>query len=207
MAASKGSRAKILRALNEALGPRTTADGPMHELFPYASPLVQSEPSDDRSVALIAATVIEQGLEAALLTKFVQLDPHEERYIFSDDSAPLRHFDAKIRLAYALGIIGENAKEDLSVFRKIRNTFAHSRLEIDFSTPVVHSAIGLLNLPNRVNLIDVAELARKGCSNHDVVWTTFTRTSVEYALALVTYGHYSDNPDEDAPFYSLTLHG
>ena len=79
---------------------------------------------DDRSIALMAFTVLEQGLEAALLTKSVALDPIDEYELFSSESGSLISFHAKTQISYALGIIGKKTKSDLVCLRKIRNKCA-----------------------------------------------------------------------------------
>ncbi len=43
-------------------------------------------------------------------------------------------------MAFGLGLIGEGARADLSLIRSIRNTFAHSRLDISFRTPEIADA-------------------------------------------------------------------
>lgn len=104
---------------------------------------------DDRAIALICATVLEQSIERAMLHKLVPLSGAEERRIFSDDGAPLASFDAKIRIAFALGVIGPLARTDLGTIRSIRNAFAHSRLRINFDTPEVKAAVDQLSLEKR----------------------------------------------------------
>ncbi|MGA7673745.1 MAG: MltR family transcriptional regulator [Rhizomicrobium sp.] len=105
---------------------------------------------DDRAIALVTGAAIEQALESAILTKFIKLDEVDERYLFSDENAPLSTFDAKIRVAYALGVIGKLARDDLVCIKQIRNSFAHSRLDINFYTPEIVSAVAQLTLPSRI---------------------------------------------------------
>lgn len=104
---------------------------------------------DDRAIVLISATVIEQSLETALLTKFVDLSADDERRLFASDAAPLFTFAAKTELAFALGIIGRGARDDLGCLRQIRNAFAHSRRRIDFDSSEVQEACRQFTLPIR----------------------------------------------------------
>jgi hypothetical protein len=49
-------------------------------------------------------------------------------------SGPLGTFSARIEVAFLCGFIGERAKRDLHLIRKIRNEFAHVPEPLDFST-------------------------------------------------------------------------
>lgn len=54
--------------------------------------------------------------------------------------APLASFSARIRMAYALGIISKEMRADLDAIRDIRNVFAHAQKHITFDTHAVRSA-------------------------------------------------------------------
>ena len=179
MAASKSPRAKALAGLKRLMGRRLTGNDSGPDIAPFGIvPRPKGRnPRDDRAVALVSVAVIDQGLEAALLTKFRQLAPDDERAIFSDDSAPLASFDAKVRLAFALGLLGKQAWADLTVIRRIRNTFAHSRLQINFDTPEIADAVGLLTLRERwPNMMPTGETTAR---------EIFMQTSFQYALFLI----------------------
>ena len=144
------------------------------------------DPREDRAVVLVSATVIEQGLEAALLERFPGLGTDEERLIFEDDGAPLRDFGSKIRLSYALGIIGPKAKADLDLIRQIRNTFAHSRAELTFDVPQVAAACALLTLNERwPNMMGDVNDPRE----------IFIQTAFQYGLYLITDCDKANDPD------------
>jgi hypothetical protein len=73
--------------------------------------------------------------------------------MFDDTSnGPLTTSAAKIRIAYALGIVDENAKREMDLIRHIRNNFAHPREHTDFSTPEIVNACNNLYLPNQWHL-------------------------------------------------------
>jgi len=63
-------------------------------------------------------------------------------------------------LALALGIIHEQDASDLEVFRVMRNACAHSRQPLDFNTPQLRDAIGLLFVPD-IAQIEVSQIARQ----------------------------------------------
>ena len=56
-------------------------------------------------------------------------------------------FSAKIKIAHAIGVIGDEAKDDLEKIRTVRNTFAHSILEIDFETPEIQAVCKSIKVP------------------------------------------------------------
>ncbi|WP_422373297.1 MltR family transcriptional regulator [Hoeflea sp.] len=104
--------------------------------------------SDDRAAAIIVSTHLEDDLKEFILSKMVPLTQSEIGEIFIGDS-PISTFSAKINLAYALGLIGKQARHDLSLIRHIRNTFAHSRKPISFATNEVADTCKHLTLLDR----------------------------------------------------------
>lgn len=203
MAASKTPRAKALAGLQNLIGARPTSDNTLPEIFPFGllppgalggDPTPR--PYSDRAIVLISATVLDQGLEAALLTRFIPLDDGGERSIFSDDGAPLGTFDAKIRLAHALGLYGDAVRSDLSLIRRIRNAFAHSRLEISFDTPEVQAVCRELTLIERMSFRPTVEFDARE-------WFIYTAST--YTIHLLTAhrptkaGSYSERVLDMAP--------
>jgi|RhiMethySRZTD1v2_1073278.scaffolds.fasta_scaffold409810_2 hypothetical protein len=178
MTASKSPRAKAFAGLKALAGPRASPADETTELFHFLK-RESVGPYDDRAIALVTASVVEQGLESALLKKFIPLGNEDERSLFSDDGAPLSDFDSKTRLAFALGIIGPAARADLSCMRKIRNAFAHSRLDINFVTEQVVAACAFLTLPDRFFTGEWTV----GSARERYVYTGY-----RYSVALVTYG-------------------
>jgi hypothetical protein len=54
-------------------------------------------------------------------------------------------FAYKISKAEGLGLIGSQTTSNLEVIRLVRNAFAHSLSEIEFTTPEVERACSLLS--------------------------------------------------------------
>lgn len=157
MAASNSPRAKALRGLKGLMGPSHRVQKHQTPFEAFGFVITGIDPAspperdiDDRAIALVVATVLEHGLEGAILEKLVPLPEEEERSLFYEDSAPLGTFDAKIRLSYALGILGKEAKQDFLLFKHIRNCFAHSRLPIDFETPEIKQVCSLFTIRDRI---------------------------------------------------------
>jgi len=182
------SRKAILGDLRRLGSERPNANATVPEVWPFGIlSLKPRNPRDDRAVVLVSATVIEQGLESALQNRFSGLAAGEERIVFEEEGAPLREFGAKIRLAYALGIIGPNAKADLDIIRQIRNTFAHSRAVLKFELPEISAACELLTLSARwPNMMVSVDDPRE----------VFIQTAFQYGLYLMTDGDRIDDPDE-----------
>jgi hypothetical protein len=63
--------------------------------------------------------------------------------------APLATLSARIDAGYALGIYGPDMKADLQTIQRIRNTFAHSRHHLDFSSPDIAKACGEFIFPTK----------------------------------------------------------
>ena len=102
MVASKSARSKARKGLTHLINTaRPTGDDLPGDVFGFNILTWKSSgPNDDRAMAIVLATVVDQGLEAAIATKFVN---HDNQLIFNGESAPLRDMDAKVRIAFALG--------------------------------------------------------------------------------------------------------
>lgn len=85
---------------------------------------------NDRSVAVIAASLLELQLEDLLLKAMIE---HKDVQGLFQGYAPLTSLSAKASLAFFLGLIPSDIFNDLTYIRKIRNEFAHKHKAIDFS--------------------------------------------------------------------------
>jgi DNA-binding MltR family transcriptional regulator len=85
-------------------------------------------------IGLVGATIIEEQLLRALLTKMRPLSGEMKKRLF-DGYGPLSSFSAKIDLSYALQIINKDQYDDLTVIRRIRNQFAHAMPLLNFDSP------------------------------------------------------------------------
>jgi hypothetical protein len=106
------------------------------DLREWVCALADIRMGSDREAAILATSMIDRALEFALIEKFVELTEAQKEAIF-EGMGPLSSFSAKIKLAHALGVAGDQAKSDLERIRKIRNAFAHSFAPITFDTPEV----------------------------------------------------------------------
>jgi hypothetical protein len=109
--------------------------------------------ADDRAAAIVVSTRLEDELKELILSKMIPLNQTEIAKLFVGDS-PVASFSAKISLAYALGSIGKQSRDDLNLVRLIRNAFAHARKPITFETTEIATACNRLTLPDRYHAID-----------------------------------------------------
>lgn len=103
---------------------------------------------DDRAAAIVAGAQLENALEFTLIKRLPKLDKADFGSLFHPDR-PLSSFAAKIYLGHALGIYGENTRQDLNQIREIRNVFAHARRAVTFKTEEVAKHCSKLTLPVR----------------------------------------------------------
>ena len=97
----------------------------------------------DRGVVVILSSLLEDILLGRLMRGFANLNAAERKNL-TRAGGLLANFDDRINLARALGIISQESVEMLQVFKALRNACAHSRRKIDFLTPEVRAALGLL---------------------------------------------------------------
>jgi hypothetical protein len=103
--------------------------------------------SDDRTVAIIAATIVEVRLREALERAIVR-DEAIEKEIFRT-TGPLGMFSPKISLAFLMGLISKPAWKNLDIMKNIRNRFAHYIDITDFESQPIREWCGNLVLIER----------------------------------------------------------
>jgi hypothetical protein len=116
-------------------------------------------PSDDRTTALLAAALVEASLIRPIAVAARSPNAQEvrvSRTLLSSD------FAAKIKKAFAHGLIGPATKKNLEVIKDVRNAFAHSFSEIEFTTPEVERACVMLTPPHdKAVYIDPAKNSKR----------------------------------------------
>jgi hypothetical protein len=104
---------------------------------------------DDRAVAIVFGAMLERSLEIAIRTHFA-IKEEEARRLFSyTDDGPLASFSAKTAMGYALGLYCEKMYRDLKWIARIRNAFAHARVEVGFHAGAIIGACDQLTMPYR----------------------------------------------------------
>lgn len=121
--------------------------GTSSKLHDLAITLAGIEPIPDATFALTISTAVEQSLELAVST-FFELDDAAISRLFDDNqNGPLSSFAAKIKIGHALGIYPPRVREELDLIRHIRNAFAHSWAQLEFSTPQICEGCSQLRIP------------------------------------------------------------
>ena len=75
--------------------------------------------------AVIAAAVLDEILQMLLLARFIELGSKRKEALFDKIGAPLWTLSAKIEVAFALGVISNEARLAAHFIRDVRNKFAH----------------------------------------------------------------------------------
>ena len=86
----------------------------------------------DRGAAVIAAAVLDELFQMLLLARLTQIGNERKEALFDKIGAPLSSFSAKIELAFALGIISNEARLAAHLIRDVRNKFAHRIEQLTF---------------------------------------------------------------------------
>ncbi len=101
----------------------------------------------DQASALVCVALVERYLERAILSRMSPLTPTERSELFLGMS-PLSTLSAKIRIAYALGIIGPNGRDDLNILKDVRNQFAHAFHDLTYDVAAIAAACQKLHAPD-----------------------------------------------------------
>jgi len=101
----------------------------------------------DVEVVLSATTGLDHLLRIAISTTFRTVVSATHLSGIFEATGPLSTFDAKIRVAAALGILPGDSRHDLDLIRAIRNRFAHSVLLRTFSDADIKVRCSQLKMP------------------------------------------------------------
>ena len=91
----------------------------------------------DRAIALVLGSILEQGLELAILSHCVlgwntpEADAAQKKLFDASEDGAMT-FGIKIRMAFALGVYGPRTRDDINMMRIIRNFFAHDKGHLTF---------------------------------------------------------------------------
>jgi DNA-binding MltR family transcriptional regulator len=111
----------------------------------------QDEPENLRAAVITWAAFIDVGMERLLRSRIRRnLNSDDENALFGSTGS-LSGFAAKVRMAYALGIIGPMTKKDLLTINDIRNLFAHAPHNITMSNHRLWGKVQTLMFVKYVN--------------------------------------------------------
>ena len=101
----------------------------------------------DRGLALVAADYLSNLLEALLRQVFVNEPAASTKTMMDNlfqESGALGSFAIRARLAYLMGLIGDDTFHALGLFRDIRNEAAHSIEPFSLDSPALREKCGQL---------------------------------------------------------------
>jgi len=98
--------------------------------------------------AVIAAAVLDEILQMLLLARFIELGSKRKEALFDKIGAPLWTLSAKIEVAFALGVISNEARLAAHFIRDVRNKFAHQIEALSFDHPDIAEIIEKRTLPS-----------------------------------------------------------
>ena len=102
----------------------------------FSSFLKEFQEETDRGAALVGAALIDERIKRLLNSHFVECKQSKE--IINGSNAPLGTLNARVKLAYCLGLITEFEYKEIEVVRKVRNEFAHKVHGLTFNDQKVH---------------------------------------------------------------------
>jgi hypothetical protein len=91
----------------------------------FVAILHEMDVADDRAAAVVAAGFLENNLAMAILSRFRELEPAQQKELCDTERSALGTFAAKIQVGFALQLFGARVQSDLNAIRRIRNNFAH----------------------------------------------------------------------------------
>ncbi len=92
-----------------------------------------------------AAEELNLQLEEVLRAQMIPLSNKRSTELFGDRGI-LTTFSSKIKIAYALGLLDEEASKRLEAIRKVRNAFAHTRSSISLDNDEIRSFLAHLSV-------------------------------------------------------------
>jgi DNA-binding MltR family transcriptional regulator len=101
--------------------------------------------SPDRVIAIVGGAYIDAMLDR--LFREVLIDVSKEVDSLLRPDAPLGSNGARYQLAYCLGLITREQRDDMKLVAKIRNTFAHDFTATGFDMPPVRDYCAALKQP------------------------------------------------------------
>ena len=134
MARSRAKKADDFAALRKRLLERLPPDDIMTTILGYEGEPKEGHSFNDRSSTLVVCAILEQFLETALSSHFEVSEDDAKQIFVEDKGGPLSSLANKITMGYALGLYGPQMRSDLQIIRRIRNAFAHSKVNFDFET-------------------------------------------------------------------------
>jgi DNA-binding MltR family transcriptional regulator len=132
-------------------------DPTIEEILAWVSSLnLEFKGQSDRSLAIVAGSFLDEFL-TILIRGFIVEDKKLHEELFQTDR-PFSTFSAKIKVAYALGLISSREKKELDVIRETRNKFAHTVGLVSFSDQSIKDKCGNLTLSEELYIPEISSV-------------------------------------------------
>lgn len=167
--------------------------------------------SPDRVIAVIGGAYLDSMLDRLLRAALLDAPSEVEKLLRPD--GPIGSNGARYQLAYCLGLIGANQRDDLKMVAKIRNAFAHNFRALAFDEPPIRDYCASLKepsilaaMPAKLFPAEQAKLAEQYVRDTNVTAREQFRTTVfglfgsllrrlEYVRRLSAQEWFSYDPD------------
>jgi hypothetical protein len=116
----------------------------------------------DRELVILGGAYLEGALELALKAKFKNLTEKDIERIFNPQSGGLLStFESKILIAFELGIVSSDMREDLAIIKEIRNIYAHTSFRISLVDEPIISKLSSFKIVNFATVKKEMEKTKK----------------------------------------------
>lgn len=109
-----------------------------------------------RAAVLVGSAMLEDVLRGVIAFRCTHLTQTEKAELL-DGVGPISTFSAKIKAAYAFGMIGAKTRDDLEVVRELRNAFAHGIRPLNFSNPEIEKLVARMNAMRDLDSLAVSK--------------------------------------------------
>lgn len=109
--------------------------------------------TSDRGLVLVCGSIIDELL-SDLLKVFLIKSDSVEKDLFKGN-AVLSNFDARINMAYYLGLLSKKEKLNITYLQRIRNKFAHQFVNISFESDAIINQCGNFEIPKNCYMPDI----------------------------------------------------
>jgi|GEM_PF-2652830 len=172
-----------------------TPDSAFMDVNRFGSVLEEFASGDDRTAAILGASLVDDSLEQALRF-YLRHNEQGVQRLFEEGEPALGTLSAKIDLCAALGIIGPVTYKDLGRVRKVRNLFAHKMLMKSKGPALEKASFGIQQIADLCNaLVFVSQhmdLTRFGTGPR----SRYMQTCVTVAMLLFGYVNASQGKEK-----------
>ncbi|PEC17922.1 MltR family transcriptional regulator [Bacillus thuringiensis] len=109
--------------------------------------------TSDRGLVLVCGSIIDELL-SDLLKAFLIKSDSVDKDLFKGNAA-LSNFDARINMAYYLGLLSKKEKLNITYLQRIRNKFAHQFVNISFESDAIINQCGNFEIPKNCYMPDI----------------------------------------------------